>query len=70
MHCIMQPAEAIGLPKFDAQRMSPEPVRIPRNRLDQQLAVLLMRSVYDAVDMLDFISMVIYLVLSVRGWII
>ena len=36
---------------------SPEPVRIPRSRLNQQFAVLLMRSVYDAVDELDFISM-------------
>ena len=36
----------------------PEPVRFPRKALDQRFAVLLVRSVYDAVDALDFIPMV------------
>lgn len=35
-----------------------EAVRFPRNQLDQRFAVLLMRSVYEAVDALDFIPMV------------
>lgn len=35
----------------------PEAVRFPRKPLDQTLAVLLMRTSYDAVDQLDFIPM-------------
>jgi hypothetical protein len=35
----------------------PEPVAFPRKTLDQRFAVLLMRSSYDAVDALDFMSM-------------
>lgn len=35
----------------------PGPVRFPRKALDQRFAVLLMRSSYDAVNLLDFIPM-------------
>lgn len=35
-----------------------DPVKVPRNKLDQRFAVLLVRSVYEAVDTLDFIPMV------------
>ena len=36
----------------------PEPVLFPRKLLDQRFAVLLLNSMYDAVDNLDFIPMV------------
>ena len=36
----------------------PEPVLFPRRALDQRFAVLLLNSMYDAVDSLDFIPMV------------
>ena len=52
-----QEAQAFSIPSVSFNPSSPEPVRIPRSRLNQQFAVLLMRSVYDAVDELDFISM-------------
>lgn len=53
-----QPVQALSLPNFEFSRQAPEPVRVPRSRLDQQFAVLLMRSVYDAVDALNFVPMV------------
>lgn len=55
----LQDAHALSLPSFNRSRDSPEPVKLPRSKLKQQFAVLLMRSVYDAVDALDFVSMVI-----------
>lgn len=36
----------------------PEPVLFPRKLLDQRFAVLLLNSMYDAVDNLDFVPMV------------
>ena len=36
----------------------PEPILFPRKALDQRFAVLLLNSMYDAVDSLDFIPMV------------
>ncbi len=36
----------------------PEPVLFPRKALDQRFAILLLNSMYDAVDSLDFIPMV------------
>jgi hypothetical protein len=53
----VQEAHAFSIPNLTFNANSPEPIRIPRSKLDQQFAVLLMRSVYDAVDELDFISM-------------
>lgn len=37
--------------------LPPDPVRVPRKRLNQRFAVLLLRSTYQAVDDLDFIPM-------------
>ncbi len=53
----VQEAQAFSVPSLSFNPSSPEPIRIPRSRLSQPFAVLLMRSVYDAVDQLDFISM-------------
>jgi hypothetical protein len=45
-----------ALPPFSLPFSAPEPVRFPRKALDPALAVLLMRSSYDAMDALDFIA--------------
>ena len=42
---------------FQLPITNPEPVKFPRKGLDQRFAVLLMRSSYDAVNVLDFIPM-------------
>lgn len=65
---VLQTVQAFSLPSLDRGRTSPEPVKLPRNRLNQQFAVLLMRSVYDAVDALDFVSMVSLPALSSAEW--
>ena len=58
---VRQAARAGGL--FEAAHdymmpSQPEPVLFPRKALDQRFAVLLLNSMYDAVDSLDFIPMV------------
>ena len=68
LNSVVQPVQAFSIPNFEMGRTSPEVIRLPRNRLNQQFAVLLMRSVYDAVDALDFVSMVSKLAVSAAVW--
>lgn len=45
---------------FSSTQEDNQPIYFPRKRLNQSFAVLLLRSVYDAADAMDFVAMVGY----------
>lgn len=57
---MVQAASSFSLPpNLDFTHLfQPEIVTLPRKALDLRFAVLLLRSTYEAVDMLDFVAMV------------
>ena len=53
----MGPASLAAVQRALELKRRPEPQRAPRRKLEQDFAVLLMRSSYGAADELDFVAM-------------